>query len=216
VDELERALGLARRHATRIYEEGRAPPSHRLDHVLRVIKLSRYLAEELGLGEEERKLLEIAAWLHDVALAATGSKEGHAARSAEMAEELLEGLLDEREVRLVVDAVREHSWRGDRRPTSHISEILQDADRLDALGAVGIYRAFAYGVHAGREFCDLEDPLAERREPDESRYTLDHFFTKLLRLGEYMNTEPARREAERRIEFMRLYLEELKREALLA
>ena len=212
MDELERALEVAREYASRIYKRGRAPPSHRLDHVLRVVENSLRIAEELGLNEEEKKLLEIAAWLHDIALASTGSKEGHAAKSAEIAEELLRGIVDERRLSLIASAIREHSWRGGLAPTSRISEILQDADRLDALGAVGIYRVFAYGISAGRDFYELEDPLAEHREPDEFKYTLDHFFTKILKLGERFNTEPAREEAKRRIEFIREYLEELERE----
>lgn len=210
--DLFRVVATAREYAVKAYSEGKAPPSHGLDHVVRVVGLCRWLAREMGLGSRETLLLEVAAWLHDIAIAVYGSKEKHAERSAEIARRVLEGLLAPEDLEVVITAIREHSWRGGRKPSGSVSAILQDADRLDALGAVGLFRVFAYSGGLGRAFYHPDDPFAENRDLDDTTYTLDHFFTKLLKLADHMNTEPARIEAERRTLFMKKYLEELRRE----
>lgn len=209
---LERAAKIAKEYAEAAYKRGKAPPSHDLDHVVRVVSLCRWLSKELALGARERKLLEVAAWLHDVAIAEFGTKERHAERSAEIAARVLEGLLAEEDLAVVVSAIREHSWGRRTTLSSVVSAALQDADRLDALGAVGLYRVLVYGAFKGRRLYHPEDPFAEDREPDDDSYTIDHFFTKLLRLKDNMNTEPARKEAEKRTEIMRAFLTELRRE----
>ena len=211
-DYLEEAVERARAYAESAYKRGRAPPSHGFDHVERVVSLCRWLSEELSLSLRERALLEAAAWLHDVAMAIYGTKEGHAERSAEIAAGVLKDILPSKDLETVVSAIREHSWGQGSPPSSRVSAMLQDADRLDALGAIGLYRVLVYGAFRGRTLYHPEDPFAERREADDSRYTIDHFFLKLLKLKEYMNTEPAKREAERRTELLKAFLDELRRE----
>lgn len=89
---------------------------------------------------------------------------------------------------------------------------MQDADRLDALGAVGIFRTASCGVTMGASYYHPEDPFAENRELDDKSYTIDHFYRKLLKLPDQMNTAAARAEAHRRAEFMRQFLAEFKQE----
>ena len=79
------------------------------------------------------------------------------------------------------------------------SRIVQDADRLDAIGAIGIARTFAFGGHKGREIYNPES---------EKEHTVYHFYEKLLLLKDLMNTESGREKAKQRHEFLELYLQE--------
>jgi uncharacterized protein len=94
--------------------------------------------------------------------------------------------------------------------------VVQDADRLDALGAIGIARAFVYGGHKGRAMHDpqaqpvLHDAFAEYQASQGS--TINHFYEKLLLLQDRMNTETARTVARKRTEYMRGFLDEFLRE----
>jgi uncharacterized protein len=95
-------------------------------------------------------------------------------------------------------------------------EIVQDADRLDALGAIGIARAFAYGGHKSRPLHDpetqprLHASFAEYQASQSS--TVNHFYEKLLLLQDRMNTETASRLARQRTDYMRAFLDEFYRE----
>ena len=209
---MEEGLTLAREYARKAFGEGRAPPSHGYDHVVRVVGLCRWISRELGMERRERLMVEVAAWLHDVSIAITGSKDGHASKSARVAERLLSGVVERPFLEIIVRAIEEHGWKVRRSPSSMVSAVLQDADRLDALGSIGIFRVIGYGVSSGRVFYDLEDPFAERRALNDEVYTVDHFYVKLFELPKYMNTEVARKEAYRRIEVMKSFLEELRRE----
>jgi len=90
--------------------------------------------------------------------------------------------------------------------------VVQDADRLEAIGAIGIARCFSTAGTMGRRYYDPGDPFADRRPPDDSDNTLDHFGIKLFRIATTLRTAAGRAEGERRTRFMRTYLEELKRE----
>jgi uncharacterized protein len=86
---------------------------------------------------------------------------------------------------------------------------LQDADRLDAIGAIGIARCFATGTTMRAAFYDVSDPFCTAREPDDKRFSVDHFFRKLLRISDTLHTPTARRLAEQRTHFMRAFLDQL-------
>ena len=94
-------------------------------------------------------------------------------------------------------------------PETAEARVVQDADRLDALGAVGIARCLMLGATMGRPLYDPDEPFPLRRPPDDAVSSLDHFFTKLLRLAGTMTTAAGRAEAERRTETLRGYLREL-------
>ena len=109
-------------------------------------------------------------------------------------------------------AILDHSYSGGRTPGSLIGKSLQDADRLEALGALGLYRTIATGVSMGAALFDQADPFASNRKLDDRSFTLDHFFTKLLKLPETFQTGSARNEARNRAHYLQGFVEQLKHE----
>jgi len=90
--------------------------------------------------------------------------------------------------------------------------VLQDADRLDAIGAIGVARCFATCASMGGPLYAPEDPFCDGREPDDKAWGVDHFFRKLLRIPEHLSTPTGRAMAGERVAFLRAYLEQLRRE----
>ncbi|MFT5880492.1 MAG: hypothetical protein ACI86X_001620 [Moritella sp.] len=109
-------------------------------------------------------------------------------------------------------AIVAHSFSANVTPVTVEAKVLQDADRMDALGAIGIARCLLVGGKLDRQLYSRLDPLCEQREPDDNVYTIDHFFTKLLTLGESMQTQTAKTEAARRSHYMRGFLTQLQSE----
>ncbi len=112
----------------------------------------------------------------------------------------------------VAYAIRVHPFSRGVVPSTLEAKILQDADRLDAIGAIGIARTFATCAEMGRPFYCAEDPFCRGRESDDKAWGLDHFYRKLLTIQATMNTEAGRRRAADRSAFLRTYLEQLERE----
>ena len=186
-------------------------PAHDLAHLLRVARWTVRLAG----SSVDRRLAIAAALLHDIINIPKTSPERPLAseRSADFARELLPRLgFDASDVELAAGAIRDHSFTRGAVPESHLGRALQDADRLDALGVIGTFRSIAMGAHLGLEFVHATDPWAMARELDDTSYSVDHFFKKLLRLPDTFRTEAGRAEAGRRAEFMRGLLAELGRE----
>lgn len=192
--------------------------AHDAEHVLRVYAWAIKLAPE---AEANVDLAGAAALVHDLI---NVPKESEARREAsERSARASLPLLDEAgyasaEVDAIVDAVITCSWSKGLAPRSALGRVLQDADRLDAIGALGIARTLiTSGAMAARgklelSFYDPADPLAEARQADDRRYSLDHFAVKLLRLATGMHLPSAQKEAARRQERMREFLEQLKQE----
>lgn len=183
-------------------------PAHDLAHALRVALWT------LRLGGEtiDARAGIAAALLHDFVHVPKSSPERALAseRSADEARRLLPAYgFGAAAIEAITEAIREHSYSRGGRPEGALGKALQDADRLEALGALGIFRVIATGVQMGSAFFATSDPWAEARELDDRAFTIDHFFTKLLKLARTMNTERGRREAELRIARMRSYLEDL-------
>ena len=97
-------------------------------------------------------------------------------------------------------------------PKTIEGKILQDADRLDALGSIGLARVFATSGSLNRPFYHPDDPFCKTRNPDDDIWTLDHFFQKLLKISDLMNTKSAKNEAKARTLVMKSFLEQLKTE----
>jgi uncharacterized protein len=89
-------------------------------------------------------------------------------------------------------AIRTHSFSRGEEPTSLLGEALQDADRLEALGVIGVFRTISTGSRMGAEYFHASDPWAEDRALDDRRFSIDHFFTKLFGLAATMRTEAGR------------------------
>lgn len=184
--------------------------SHRLDHTVRVVGNAMRLAAYYLICDVDA--LEAAAWLHDLGRGVQRAEGmNHAEVSARLAEEQLPALgFDSERVRLIARAIADHRFSARRVPGSLEGRLLQDADRLDALGAIGIARTFAYEIPRGLYHPD--DPFAAAREPRDDEYTLDHFYAKLLVLPETLHTPEARELAHRRVAFMRNFLREFAEE----
>jgi uncharacterized protein len=183
-------------------------PGHDTGHCLRVTLWTLRLLE----GEIDAREAIAAALLHDVVNLPKDSPDRAQAsvKSAELAEQLLpQAQFDHGAVTRIAEAIRDHSYSRGKTPSSPLGRALQDADRLEALGALGIFRTATCGAKMGASYLHREDPWAKRRPLDDKRYTVDHFFEKLLRLTETMNTERGRAEAQRRTEFMRTFLTQL-------
>ncbi len=174
---------------------------HGMDHVLRVLASARSIQAEAG-GDSE--IIELAALLHDV-----GDAKFHdgVERSAEFAREILSGLnADNDLIEHVAHIVDNISFRKgvDASELSLEGKIVQDADRLDALGAIGIVRTIEYGAAFGQPFY-----LADAGD---AKTGVGHFHEKLFKLKELLNTDTARRMAEERESFMRTFLDQFLRE----
>jgi uncharacterized protein len=195
---------------TRLQQHGDA--AHDLEHVRRVVASARALAAAEGARPE---VVLPAAWLHDCVHVPKHSPER--ARASRLAADaaaafLREAGYPEALIPDVEHAVHAHSFSAGVVPETLEARVVQDADRLDALGAVGIARTLMLGGALGLPLYDPAEPFPASRAPDDRRFVIDHFFTKLLRLADGMQTAAGRGEAERRTDFMRRYLDELRRE----
>jgi len=109
----------------------------------------------------------------------------------------------------VEHAIAAHSFRAGIAPLSLEAKIVQDADRLEALGAIGLARVFAVAGALGTALFDSEDPFAETRALDDRAFALDHFQTKLLRLPETMQTKMGRDLAQHNADFLIQFMAKL-------
>ncbi|SRR5581483_1412111 len=192
--------------------EGR-DPAHDFHHVLRVYKNAELIGRREGADME---VLLTAALLHDLIVYPKGSakRSKSADDSADMAEKILHnyGYSQDR-IDKICYCIRTHSYSKKLMPSTLEGKILQDADRLDALGAIGIARTFSVGGSENRMFYNPADPFCKsRREPDDKQCTLDHFQAKLLKLKNSMHTQTARDMAQERANFMELFIEQLQKE----
>eukprot|EP01063_Lacrimia_lanifica_P038073 TRINITY_DN7996_c0_g1_i1.p1 TRINITY_DN7996_c0_g1~~TRINITY_DN7996_c0_g1_i1.p1 ORF type:complete len:314 (+),score=107.41 TRINITY_DN7996_c0_g1_i1:69-944(+) len=187
-------------------DEGRAcaddDAAHDLSHVRRVVKA----ALELSGDAADRDVVVAAAYLHDVVNVPKGDpRRADASRlSAARAAEVLAALgFPERKLDLVRHAVAAHSFSAQIPCETREAEIVQDADRLDAVGAIGVLRCFYVSGCLGRACYDPVDPLAEGRALDDAAYALDHFPVKLFTLEGTMATAAGAAAAAARTVFLR-------------
>lgn len=195
---------------------------HDFSHIERVSKLTVSIFSEEIERREHRSITPtevdsclVSALLHDGVPIAKNSplrKESSRLASEKAKEWLTELAWPAEWVEVIVAAILDHSFSSGRVPNSLLGCALQDADRLEALGALGLYRTIATGVSMGAQLFDFDDPWAERRELDDQRFTIDHFFTKLLKLPETFRTQSAKLEAQKRADFLKVFLEQLRRE----
>lgn len=186
------------------------PTGHDWYHIERVWKLSRQIAEVEK--NTDVFLVEMGALLHDIADHKFNG--GDETQGPKIATEFLAQFgIDNQTVEKIVNIVREISFKGLGVPTPMSSvegEIVQDADRLDAMGAIGIARTFAYGGAKNRSIYDPNiKPICHTSfaaYKTSTAPTINHFYEKLLMLQEKMNTTSGKKEAKRRHEFMEEFL----------
>lgn len=193
-----------------LYNNG--DPSHDFAHVERVMQNCRTIAAQTPANLE---LLLPAALLHDIVNLPKNHPErlqasAHAARRSH--EILTESGYSENEIQKIKEIIIEHSYSLGKKPSTIESAILQDSDKLDALGAIGIMRAVTCGTRMGSSYYDTHEPFVKSRELNDKAFTVDHFFTKLLKLPDLMNTDAGREEGLRRAQFMTGFLTQLKSE----
>lgn len=187
--------------------------AHDFSHIMRVYTNAQNICEEEKQANE--KLVLYAVLLHDIVSYPKSDKRSKlaSAHSARLAKQVLADYdLDFADVNMISDAIYDHSFSQNRTPRTLEGKILQDSDRLDALGSIGIARVFATGGLLERPFYNADDPFCKTRTPDDAVWTVDHFFAKLLKLEGLMNTEPGRVEAKRRTTILKEFLANLREE----
>lgn len=190
--------------------------SHDLGHFSRVWKAAVHINTMEG-GPADELVLLAAAYFHD--LVALPKDHPERSRSSFLSAERTAALLAAdfpdfpvEKIPGVAHAILTHSFSAGVVPETIEAKILQDADRMEALGAIGVARVFYTAGQLGSRLFDPEDPMAERREPDDRRYALDHFEVKLLRLPGMMNTASGRVIAERNAVWMRAFVGKMRKE----
>ncbi|TDE37042.1 HD domain-containing protein [Antarcticimicrobium sediminis] len=185
-----------------------ADPAHDLAHLDRVWAN----AEQIAGDPLDRPVLLAACYLHDLVNLPKDSPDRAAAstRAAEAAAPILRDLgLDAPRIRATQHAIAAHSFSAGLTPETQEARILRDADRLDALGAIGIARCFSVSGALNRRLYDPADPFARHRDLDDKAHALDHFRTKLLALPGRMLTVRGRALAQTRAARMVVFLNDL-------
>ncbi len=187
-------------------------PAHDASHVQRVTVSARRLAMREGA---DVPTVVSAALLHELFNFPKSHPESH--RSGEVCAEHASRLLrelgyPEGETEPIAYAIRVHGFSRGIVPDTLEARVLQDADRLDAIGAIGIARCFATCATMGRPFYEPTDPFCASRAPDDKQWGVDHFFRKLLRVHEGFHTSTARAMGAERVAFMQAFLGQLGRE----
>lgn len=182
--------------------------SHDLSHLSRVWNNAAAIhAEEGGDGE----ILLAATVLHDCVSVEKNSPLR--ARASGLAAEKAAGILaaldwDRRRVGAVTHAIEAHSFSAGIAPATLEAKILQDADRLDAIGAVGVARCFYVAGRLGHGLYDPTDPDARHRPHDDMRFAVDHFHTKLFKAASGFQTATGAAMARLRQERLRRFLDD--------
>jgi len=186
--------------------------AHDFEHTMRVYKNAQKICKKEKANE---KVVLCAALLHDVISYPKSDKRSKMSsiESAKQSKKILEKLnFSEEEIEVISDAIRDHSFSQNKIPKTLEGQILQDADRLDALGAIGIARVFATGGSLKRPFYNIDDPFCKRRIPNDKIWTVDHFSQKLLKLESLMNTKSGKAEAKKRTRVLKEFLNHLKQD----
>jgi len=186
--------------------------AHDFEHVMRVYKNAKKICKEEKANE---KLILSASLLHDIVSYPKSDKRSKMSslESAKKSKQILKKYnFSKEEIVIIFNAICDHSFSQNKVPKTLEGKILQDADRLDALGAIGIARVFATGGSLKRPFYNLDDPFCKTRTPDDKIWTVDHFFQKLLKLESLMNTKSGKVEAKRRTRVLKEFLNYLKQE----
>ena len=173
-------------------------------HAYRVARIAKFIAKK---EKANLQVLELAGWLHDIAL--PQGRKAHEIKSAQFAKKFLSKLeVNEEIINQVANCIKKHRFSKKRKAKVLEERILQDADKLDILGAMGIARTF---IFAGKYRQIIHDPKVK---PDlnyyfkhgESKTTINHFYDKLFRLKDLFHTQTAKKLAKQREKYMKNYL----------
>ena len=184
-------------------------------HVYRVWNISKYLAKE---ENADIFTTQLTALLHDIDDFKL-SNEADTKNLTKTRKWLEKSKLNQKFIEQICNIIKEVSFKGANEksaPSSIEGQVVQDADRLDALGAIGVARAFAYGAHKKRPLYDPQGKVKDYKNFEEykkgAESTLHHFYEKLLILKDRMNTKTAKQLAQSRHEFIERFLDQFLKE----
>lgn len=189
-----------------------AEGGHDWYHIERVWKTARYIREKEGIGDAQT--IELAALLHDISDAKFNG--GDDEKGSLIASNFLQSQgVEQEKVEHIRNIIKNVSFKGGF-PQDHIStiefQIVQDADRLDAIGAIGIARAFNYGGFKNRPIHDpgktLQEYANSKAYHKSDAPTINHFYEKLLKLKDLMNTDTGKQMARERHQYMLEFLDQ--------
>jgi uncharacterized protein len=192
-----------------------ADPSHDFLHIRRVA------ATALKLARQERAnpmVVLPAAYFHDfVTIAKNDPRRTQASTLSALAavEYLHDAGYPAGHLDAIRHAIKSHSFSAGISTETIEAQVVQDADRLDSLGAIGVARCFSTGALMGIPFHHEYDAFGEHRALDDRSYTVDHFLVKLFKIAETLQTASARVEGAQRVAFMQDYLKQLRSEVSL-
>jgi len=180
-----------------------ASGSHDWDHTLRVFRL----CEILGPAENaDMEVLGAAAYLHDIGRASQDASNGaicHAEKGAHMAATLVEALpYAKKQKQNILHCIRSHRFRNNCKPATTEARVLFDADKLDAIGAVGVARAFLFAGEVGARLHNPDIDAASGRPYSENDTGYREFKVKLCKIKDRMLTAGGRKLARERHAFM--------------
>ncbi|MBL7715608.1 MAG: HD domain-containing protein [Bdellovibrionales bacterium] len=209
-----------RKHLEETLSQEPPDPAHDLAHFQRVVATSKQIAEK---ENADLRVVIPAAWLHDlVNVPKNDPRRSQASRlSAEEACRYLEKIgygaqwgngEKARILKEIAHAIEAHSYSAGIETRSLEARVVQDADRLDGLGAIGIARVFAVAGLLKRPLYHSQDPFAKSRTLNDYESTVDHFFVKLFKTVDTLKTPAGKEEGQRRSAIMRRYLDDLSRE----
>ncbi|ELA8089468.1 TPA: HD domain-containing protein [Vibrio parahaemolyticus] len=193
-------------------QEMQVDAAHDIEHVKRVVKTAKQLCDE---ENADIAIVLPAAYLHDCFNYPKDhpNRKQSSAIAAKKAIAYLESIQYPQHYHdAIAHAIEAHSFSANIRPNTLEAQIVQDADRLDALGAIGVTRCIQVSTHFNAQLYNDNDMFAKERELNDKQFTVDHFQTKLFKIVDTMNTESAKLEANKRKAFMQTYLKQLHHE----
>lgn len=189
-----------------------ADPAHDIEHIRRVVANARAIA-----AHEQADLAVVvpAAWLHDcVSVPKSSPLRSQASRLASQAAlEFLQSIdYPAQYLPAIQHAIEAHSFSANIAPRTREAMVVQDADRLDSLGAIGLARCLMLSGAMGRRLYDPLEPIPSARPLDDQANAIDHFYAKLFQLAEHMTTQAGRSEALNRTAFLQAFVDQLRQE----
>ncbi len=187
-------------------------PAHDFLHFVRVSKMARKLAESEAA---DLRIVMPAAWLHDLVIIPKNDPRRKEASklSGDAAESLLRSWgYPEDLLPYVKHAIVAHSFSANVPTQTLEAKVVQDADRLDGLGAIGIARCFATSGILKRPFYSLNDPFCDSRAPNDQEFGVDHFYQKLFLTAQNLKTESGKAEGIKRLAIMEHFLQSMREE----
>jgi len=185
--------------------------SHDISHFRRVWKI----ADQLSSSDSDKLVILASCYFHDIVSHPKDSPKR--SQSSKEAAIKAKGIL--REMNFPFDridhvghCIEAHSFSANIEPETLEAKVVQDADRMESLGAIGLARTFYVAGRMGSQLFSNEDPFAEKRGLDDKSFAIDHFKAKLLNLPRTMKTDAGKKEATRRARILENFLADLKAE----